>query len=306
MYHKIAFIVVLISAITIAVFISFRKKERIVVSLTTSPKRIHKIKLVLDSICAQTVKPDRIILNLPKVFHRTGDRFSLPLPEFITNNKLIHVNFCDDIGPATKIVSSIPFVSDPSTYILSVDDDVYYPPYIIELYTNYAHLFPNCIITGTTFIDNNDRLDNIWFREVLNRNNIHQFPGKLADLLEGFSGVLYRRDYFTKELLSDFYKHLNEKACRLGDDFYLSNLFKKHRRKIISAGIQISHDQFNPQFVSPLHYGLQEDALHKRKDDSDNSAYDGNHNNYRSCSKMLSDNGDLYIDYFEPKTHYSM
>jgi hypothetical protein len=296
MYQTIAFIVLLIAAIILVIGMSFRKKEYLVVSLTTSPKRIHKIKPMLDSIFAQTIKPDRIILNLPKVFQRTGDTFSLPLPDFITSNKLVHVNFCDDIGPATKVVSSIPLVSDPSTFILSVDDDIYYPPYIIELYTEYARLFPNCIISGSTFIDNYDRLDNKWFRSALNRNNMDYFQGKPADLLEGFSGVLYRRDYFTKELLSDFYKHIDKKSCRLGDDFYLSNLFKKYRRKIISAGIQVSHNQFNTQMVSPLHYGLREDALHKRKDVLEDSAYDGNHNNYRSCSKVLNHTGDLYID----------
>lgn len=297
MFKKLLPIILIIVIVIVIVYLTiFNQNENLVVSLTTSPKRINKIKPMLDSIMAQTYKPDRIILNLPKVFERTGDTFDLPLPDFITQNKLIHVNFCDDIGPATKIVSSLPLVTNPNTYILSVDDDHYYPPYLLELYMKYTKIFPDCIITGSTFIDNKDRLEGRWFRNITGK--IPQFSGKLADLLEGFSGVLYRRDYFSKELLSDFYKHINEKSCRLGDDFYLSNLFKKWRRKIISVGINISHHQFDERFISPLDYGLKEDALHKRKETSDDIAYDGNHNNYRACTKILNSDGDLYIDYF--------
>jgi hypothetical protein len=282
-------IAILVVFLVVCLFILFLfnfGNETLVVSLTTSPTRISKIKPMLDSVMAQTYKPDRIILNLPKVFGRTGDTFALPLPDFITNNPLIQVNFCDDLGPSTKIISSIPLVSNPNTYIISVDDDIYYPPYLFSLYMKYSRRFPNCIITGTTFIENGGP----------------QTPGKVVDFLEGFSGVLYRRDYFSQELLSDFYKHINEKSCRLGDDFYLSNLFKKWNRKIVSVGIDVSHHQFNPQLVSPLEYGLKDDALHKRKKENDDitydATYDGNHNNYRVCTKLLDENGDLYMNSF--------
>jgi hypothetical protein len=62
--------------------------------------------------------------------------------------------------------------------------------------------------------------------------------------------------------------------------------------------IPISHHKFDKNYISPLDYGLQSDALHKRKEDHDNHNFDGNHNNYRSCTKILNENGDLYINYF--------
>jgi hypothetical protein len=304
----INFVILLLITFAITLFLLNRNSyypynETLVVSLTTSPTRIGQIKPMLDSVMAQTYKPDRIILNLPKVFGRTGDMFALPLPDFITNNPLIQVNFCDDIGPATKIISSLPLVSNPNTYIISVDDDTYYPPYLFGLYMKYTRLFPDCIITGSTFIENTDRLERRWFRNIVNQK-IPRFTGKLADLLEGFSGVLYRRDYFSQELLSDFYKHLNVKSCRLGDDFYLSNLFKKWRRKIVSLDIQHTYENFNPNWISQFKYGFNEDALHKHQDsnyqvDTTYQVPDGNSNNYRNCTKILDENDDLYIDYFQ-------
>lgn len=277
----------------------YPRSAKIIVSLTTSPKRIDKIKPVLDSIMAQTCKPDRIVLNLPRVFKRTGDTFSKPLPSFIKNNPIVHVNWCEDIGPATKIIPTVYLIKDPNTYILSIDDDIYYPKNLLKMYIAYSKIFENAIITGTTFIDNTDRLDNKWLESIKLRK-LPRFSGRLADLLEGFSGVLYRRDFFTKELLKDFYKWNEEKSCRLGDDFYLSNLFKKYRRKIVCLKMPVSHNHFNPDTISPLDYGLQPDALHKRKEDHDNQNFDGNHNNYRNCTKILNENGELYIDYFMP------
>jgi hypothetical protein len=53
--------------------INIREKdvpERIVVSLTTSPKRISKIQPVIECIEKQTIKPKYICLNLPRVYKR--------------------------------------------------------------------------------------------------------------------------------------------------------------------------------------------------------------------------------------------
>ena len=46
------------------------------VSLTTIPSRIENINITIDSINKQTIKPDKIFLNLPTEFRRfKKDRF---------------------------------------------------------------------------------------------------------------------------------------------------------------------------------------------------------------------------------------
>ena len=41
---------------------------KFVVSFTTSPERISKIKPMVDSILTQTKSPDLFLLNIPEVF----------------------------------------------------------------------------------------------------------------------------------------------------------------------------------------------------------------------------------------------
>ena len=41
---------------------------KFVVSFTTSPSRINKIKPMLDSIITQSKRPDLFLLNIPKGF----------------------------------------------------------------------------------------------------------------------------------------------------------------------------------------------------------------------------------------------
>ena len=55
-----------------------------IVSFTTSPTRIHKCRPMLNSILGQTRKPDLILLNIPKVFERTGETYDTTLPEFFS------------------------------------------------------------------------------------------------------------------------------------------------------------------------------------------------------------------------------
>ena len=60
-------------------------KEKIIVTLTTSPQRIDKIKPVLSSILTQTYKVNMIILNLPYIFKRNNTSFDT-IPDLVLNN----------------------------------------------------------------------------------------------------------------------------------------------------------------------------------------------------------------------------
>lgn len=287
------FVIFILFSLIYILYYSF-SEDRVVVSLTTSPQRINSIKPVLDSICNQTRRPDRIYLNLPKLFLRNNSTFTKPLPQFITDNPLIYVNFCDDIGPATKIIPTIYKEYWPNTYILSIDDDTFYPPNIIADYLHISKNYTDCIITGTSFINNNSSIDLNWFNNIkINKDPL--FNGKLVDLLEGFSGVLYKRKFFSNNLLNDFYKNLDENSCKFGDDFYLSNLFKKYGIRIVCLNMYVNQKNLDKNTISQLNYGFKNDALHNGGD----GVTGGNQDNYKNCSKYLESNNELYIDHFK-------
>ncbi|MBU6210212.1 MAG: hypothetical protein KGR22_09915, partial [Planctomycetes bacterium] len=51
---------------------------RIVVTLTTSPKRLLGLEPVLTSLHNQSVQPDEIHLNIPHIFGRTREPYTIP------------------------------------------------------------------------------------------------------------------------------------------------------------------------------------------------------------------------------------
>lgn len=254
------------------------KGKRIVVTLTTSPTRINKIEKMIDSIMNQNVKPDRIYINLPHVFKRDNTRFGI-LPEFIKNNPIIYINRTEDIGPSTKIIPTLEHEKDPETMIISVDDDIYYKKNFIAGLVYYGDKYPDSVITGTTFIQNNE--ENVKeYKELPYWSKIYY-----AQFLEGYSGVLYKPKFFKN---FNKQRHLLElpRNCQMGDDLILSNYILSQNIPIISIE--------NRSSTTELEYGLEDDALHKNKEETRKENY-GNINNYKKCVEWLRRNNKLYI-----------
>ena len=113
-------------------------QTKFIVSFTTSPTRINKCSQMIHSILDQTRKPDLFLLNIPEEFARTGESYSVP--KYI--RKSLTVNRVPiDYGPATKIVPTVMYLTDPTrsqqydpkyTRIIYLDDDIAYPKRMIE------------------------------------------------------------------------------------------------------------------------------------------------------------------------------
>ena len=75
-----------------------------IISLTTIPQRIDNLKETLDSLINQTVKAEKIVLNLPKYCKLHKKEYQIPdFLQKMIDTKLIEINICDrDYGPATK------------------------------------------------------------------------------------------------------------------------------------------------------------------------------------------------------------
>ena len=166
--------------------------------MTTSPTRIidPEFKIALENILDnQSVKPDFMVLNLPKIFKRTGE--VAIIPDFVSRNNRIRVNLVDDIGPITKILPTIDLVDNDNDVIISFDDDVLYNKDCIKNLVEASIANPTYIIsfhTGTKFI-------------------------------EGFLSVLYKRMHFV-----DFDKSVItlDDNCFRSDDYLIANhIFKK-------------------------------------------------------------------------------
>ncbi len=117
-------------------------RPRVVISLTTIPSRIGRIKTVLNSLIDQTVPADDILLAVPGHSRREGCGYRLP--PFLAESTAVSVLACDDWGPATKLIPTLLQERDPSTLILAVDDDTIYPPDLVANLPRLARAAARC------------------------------------------------------------------------------------------------------------------------------------------------------------------
>lgn len=119
---------------------------KLYVSLTTIPSRLSTIKTSILSIVNQTVRVDKIFLNIPRKY----DRFP---EQMVDDNKLTELSdtFGDvlqinrleeDCGPGTKLLGVPVDVYNEDGFLILVDDDMEYKSDGIE------HLFGQIVMDG--------------------------------------------------------------------------------------------------------------------------------------------------------------
>ena len=227
-----------------------------IISFTTSPKRIHKCEPMLKSIINQSKPADLIILNIPKVFARTGENYDIP--QLVSQNCM--VNIVDiDYGPATKIIPTIKYLNEnyydkDDTRIIYLDDDIKYLEKMIEEYHRASH-------------DNED----IWCAAGFNFYNFDIIGewehGKICSIAEGFGGVCVKLSCFEDDFLNYINKYINNLDIRLSDDVLISNYYnlKCKTIKILCVPGHYSREDITLNFCV-LEYGNQSDALHNGAD----------------------------------------
>lgn len=160
------------------------RERSVTVSLTTIPSRIYEIGTTIESILMQSFKPDRIVLWLD----RDGITESeLPLSLRGQMERGLTVRFCEDIGPHTKLIPALK--EFPDDVIITVDDDILYPNYVLErLYRDYLLDKTKIYCNRARFISVLNRND---FRYEQDWKNVSTEVEGLNLLPLGVGGVLY-------------------------------------------------------------------------------------------------------------------
>lgn len=119
-----------------------KRKEKIIVSLTSFPSRIEVVGYVLKSLFNQTMKPDRIILWL------ADDQFpDRQIPKLLNDlcEKGLEIKYCKDLKSHKKYFYALQEQKE-NELVITYDDDIIYPENSIErLYEKHLK-FPKCIV----------------------------------------------------------------------------------------------------------------------------------------------------------------
>ena len=115
----------------------------IVVTMTSWIKRIDSVKKVVESIMNNTVKPDRVYLNLSRSeFDSKGVQLPTDLVDYFNSDDRLIINWVD--GENTKSMKKVfPILEylDDDDIIITADDDIIFPIDLIESRINDFNKF---------------------------------------------------------------------------------------------------------------------------------------------------------------------
>lgn len=115
-------------------------KERIIVTLTTWSKRINNIPAVLDTIYAQSIRPDFVVLNLS-----IDEVIPAEVQQYIDSHS-IEINKVPDTKVYKKLIPTLK--KYPNDCIISIDDDWLYPKEMIADFVDIHKRHPNNPVSG--------------------------------------------------------------------------------------------------------------------------------------------------------------
>lgn len=202
------------------------KGPNIIVSMTSYGKRVKSsAAYALYSILTQKQLPNRIVLNLDQEKWNNDN-----LPKLLKHLQKVgvEINFCEDVGPHTKLLPTLS--KYPNDIIITVDDDVYYDDTLVcELYDGYIQMDKHSVVCrrGIYVCKHNGQyvpfsqcpsLDKFTKEEVV---TIMPF---------GYGGVLYPPLIFSNEI---FNQGVFRKLCKFADDVWFGVMEMREKINIV-------------------------------------------------------------------------
>lgn len=201
------------------------KTENLIISLTSFPERMVDIKFTLFSLFNQTLKPNKIILNL------TYDEF--PNQENNVPNEVLKfkkygltINWCENLRSYTKLIPTLE--EHPNDIIVTADDDIFYRRNWLEILWNEHENYPKDIILHRPRIikfKSKNKLD------YYNNWPLHNgaLDSSYLNFITGVGGALYPPNSLDKEV---FNRKIFQKLVPTGDDIWFWAMAVKNHTKM--------------------------------------------------------------------------
>lgn len=172
------------------------ENSRIIVSLTTYPARISTVWITIASLLTQTMKPYKVILWLAE--EQFPDH---KIPDSLEKMKQrgLEIRFCGDLKPHKKYYYAMQ--EYPEHYIITADDDTFYPENHIErLWDGHEKYTGNIICQWSHQIGFTEQGEFQAYNEWI--DNAEDNPSYLT-LAVGCGGILYPPDSLPAEAFDE-------------------------------------------------------------------------------------------------------
>lgn len=118
--------------------------EDLIISLTSWKPRLKNIPIVLDSIFNQTIRPNKVVLNLAY-----GEIISQEISAYIIQHN-IEVNYVADTKVYKKLIPTLGKYKNAC--IINIDDDCIYPNTMIADFVEIHNKYPEYPISGNRVV----------------------------------------------------------------------------------------------------------------------------------------------------------
>lgn len=198
-----------------------KREQKIIISLTTYPKRIGTICLTIETLMRQSVKPDEIILWLASSQFEEGLN-SLPESLLRLQSRGLTIRFCDDLRSHKKYYYALQ--EYPNDLVVLADDDMFYPRDTVKKLLQMHKKWPNdiCCITAQVIQPDRYAVPSFWRNPGLNEKNLQH-----TDRIQAYTGSgtlippgALHEDVFDRERLREL--------CLHADDLWVA--FMAHRK----------------------------------------------------------------------------
>lgn len=194
----------------------------IIVSLTTYSHRIEHVYLTIQSIANQTKKPQKIILWLDEKEFSVDDLPSTLVKQIECG---LTVKFTSDTGSYKKLFPAIE--NYPGSHIVTVDDDILYPPDMLETMCSLHQENPESIIACRGHkITRDNQSHRLAYRYWL--NEVAFAEGDDLFITTG-GGVLFP----SSSTRDDFFRQSSAiELCPNADDIWINTVIRKQGLKV--------------------------------------------------------------------------
>lgn len=236
--------------------------EEVIISLTTYGTRIETVYLTIESLFHQTARANKIILWLDEEeFNEVNIPYSL---KKLTQRGLT-IKFCKNIRSYKKLIPTLKLY--PEEIIITVDDDVLYPEYLVENFLKEYKKDKNNIYfyRGHRIKFKGDKLEKYQLWELNTQNK----EASYLNFPTGVGGILYPPNCFYKDILEE---ELFMSLSPLGDDIWfkaMSLLKDKKCKKVDFVGeyikdfISIDYSQEESLTEINMYGGKNDEQLEK-------------------------------------------